>query len=280
MDYILSNQTEIFGNIFYSTIIGFLLLELLIPFRTNAGERTWLRWFNNIFLGGLNIFLVRFLLPVSTIGIATLVEEHKFGFLNNVSIHLAIEVVIVFLIIDLAGYLFHKALHTYRMLWRFHLVHHSDLAVDITTSVRHHPVEALMLAMLIAMIILLLGAPVISIFLYQVVHFFVSMFSHANIKLPSIIDRVLRLIIITPDFHRIHHSIDKIYTNSNYGNVLTWWDYLFASCQAKAQDEQESMPLGLEYFRSNREQVIDRLITQPFRYSMVRIMQNSSGQST
>ena len=184
--------------------------------------------------------------------------------------------VLVFIIIDLAVYLFHKALHTYPLLWRFHLVHHSDLAVDVTTSVRHHIVEALMLAILIAMLILLLGAPAISIFLYQVVHFFVSIFSHANIRLPPSIDRILRLTIITPDFHRIHHSADKRYTNSNYGNVLTWWDYLFASYQTRTQDNQESMMLGLEYYRSNREQIIDRLLTQPFRYPMIKSVQNSS----
>ena len=270
MDYILNNQTEIFGNIFYSTIISFLLLELLIPFRTNAGEYTRLRWLNNIFLGGLNVFLVRFLLPVSMIGIAALVEEHKLGFLNNVSFHPAIEVLIVFLIFDFAGYFFHKVFHTYPILWKFHLVHHSDLAVDVTTSVRHHPVEALILAMLIAMIILLLGAPAICVFLYQTTHFFVSIFSHANIKLPRIIDKIIRLIIITPDFHRIHHSVDERYTNSNYGNVLTWWDHMFASYQAITQDKQESMLLGLEYYRSNREQIIDRLITQPLRYSIVK----------
>lgn len=274
MEYILSNQAEIFGNIFYSTIIGLLLLELLIPFRANAGEYTRPRWFNNILLGGLNTFLVRFLLPVSTIGIAALVEEYQFGFLNNVSIYPAIEVIIVFIIIDLAGYLFHKALHTYPLLWRFHLVHHSDLEVDVTTSLRHHIVEALMQAMLIAILILLLGAPVISIFLYHVAHSSISIFSHANIRLPPSIDRILRLTIITPDFHRIHHSADKRYTNSNYGNVLTWWDYLFASYQSRTQDDQESMMLGLEYYRSSREQIIDRLITQPFRYPKIKSVQN------
>jgi len=270
MEYILSNQTEIFSNVFYGSIIGFLLLELLIPFRTNSGKQTRSRWLNNIFIGGLNMFLVRFLLPMSTVGIAVLANEHKIGLLNNVSFHLAIEFVIVFLIFDLAGYLFHKSFHTYPVLWKFHLVHHSDLAVDITTSVRHHPVEALVLTMLLAMIILLLGAPVICVFLYQVIHFFVSVFSHANIKLPGIIDRILRLIVITPDFHRIHHFSEKRYTNSNYGNVLTWWDYLFSSYQTKAQDRHETMALGLEYYRSDREQIIDRLISQPFRYPLIK----------
>lgn len=275
MEFILSNQTEIFSNVFYGAIIGFLLLELLIPFRTDKREHAWLRWFNNIFLGGLNIFLVRFLLPVSTIGIAALADEHKFGFLNNVSFHLAVEIVIVFLIMDLAGYFFHKSLHFYPLFWKFHLVHHSDLKVDITTSVRHHPVESLMLVVLNITIVLLLGAPIICIFLYQVINFFVSIFSHANIKLPHFINQILRLIIITPDFHRIHHSSDKKYTNSNYGNVLTWWDYMFTSYKAKSQDKQKSMVLGLEYYRSDREQIIDRLITQPFRYPMIRNMDTS-----
>lgn len=275
MEYILSNQTEIFSNIFYGTIVGFLFLELLIPFRTNSGEQSWIRWFNNIFLGGLNMFLVRFLFPLSTLGIATLVEDHKFGFLNNVSFYLAIEIVIGFLVIDLAGYLFHKSLHTYPVLWKFHLVHHSDLVVDVTTSVRHHPVEALMSAILISTITLLLGAPVICVLIYQILRFFVSMFSHANIKLPRIIDQILRLIIVTPDFHRIHHSTDKKYTNSNYGNVFPWWDYMFASYQVRSQDKQETMSLGLEYYRSNRDQIIDRLITQPFRYPMIKNMHSS-----
>jgi len=270
MEYILSNQTAIFSNVFYGSIISFLLLELLIPFRANTGEQTWSRWLNNIFIGGLNIFLVRFLLPVSTIGIAQLADEHQIGFFNNTSFPLAIEVVIVFLLLDIAGYLFHKSFHTYPVLWKFHLVHHSDSAVDVTTSVRHHPVEALVLTVLISAMTLLLGAPVICLFLYQVINFFVSIFSHANIKLPPIIDRILHLVVITPDFHRIHHSSEKKYTNSNYGNVLTWWDYLFSSYQTKDQDMQKQMTLGLEYYQSDREQIIDRLITQPFRYPKIK----------
>ena len=130
--------------------------------------------------------------------------------------------------------------------------------------------------MLVTLITLLLGASVISIFIYQAVHLSISIFSHANIKLPQSFDRMLRLVIITPDFHRVHHSAEKRYTNSNYGNVLSWWDYLFTSYQTRTRDNQKSMMLGLEYYRSSREQLIDRLITQPFRYPMIKRVQDTT----
>lgn len=277
MEYILGKQSEIYSNVFFGSIFVFLILELLIPFRDNTSGYVSSRWMNNMVLGGLNIFLVRFLIPISTIGIAVLVEERQLGLLNQVSINPIIEVLFAFIVIDLVGYLFHRASHTYPLLWRFHLTHHTDLAIDLTTSVRHHLVEILLLILLTTMLILFLGLPVLAIFLYQVINFFVNTFSHANIKLPLYIDQTLRLIIITPDFHRIHHYAEKKYTNSNYGNVLTWWDYLFGSYQNKSRDEST---LGLEYYRSNREQMIDRLLTQPFRYSSVKNSNNARAGET
>lgn len=265
MEYIVNNQTEIISNIFYGSIILFLSLELFFPFRSNTGELTWSRWFSNIIIGGLNMVLVRFLLPASTIGFAALIAEKKFGLFNNIDVGIAAEIVLSFLILDLVGYYFHKLLHTYPVLWKFHLVHHSDLGFDVTTSVRHHPVESLISTALITATILLIGAPVISVIIYSVVRLFISIFSHANIRLPLIIDRALRFIVITPDFHRTHHSSDPAYTNSNYGNVISWWDYLFSTYRSKTNNEQKSMEIGLEYFRSDKDQILDRLLTQPFR---------------
>ena len=188
---------------------------------------------------------------------------------NNFESPLLIQIIASFIVIDLIGYFFHRLLHTYPIIWRFHLVHHSDVTVDVTTSVRHHPIEMVMSTILTATVIILLGAPPICVLLYGIVRFFISIFSHANIRLPRSLERIINFFIITPDFHRVHHSSDKTKTNSNYSEVVPWWDYIFSTYQPHDKD-QETMSLGLEYFRSNRDQVVDGLITQPFRYTTVQ----------
>ncbi|MBL1275378.1 MAG: sterol desaturase family protein [Ectothiorhodospiraceae bacterium] len=267
MEYILHNQTEIFSNLFYGTILGFLFLELLIPLREKAGSHAWKRWVNNIILGGFNIILVRLLLPVSTLGMSSFAGDQHLGIFNYFSLHFILEIVLTILLLDFIVYYYHKISHRYTYLWRLHLVHHTDTHVDITSSVRHHPIESLMAYSLIWVAILLFGISLVPVLLFELCNFSISVFSHANIKLPSKVDRYLRLIIVTPDFHRTHHSSDKVYTDSNYGTIFTWLDFLFSTQQNKHQSKQITMPLGLNYCRSDRDQIIDRLLLQPFRYT-------------
>ncbi|MFT7258818.1 MAG: sterol desaturase/sphingolipid hydroxylase (fatty acid hydroxylase superfamily) [Glaciecola sp.] len=262
MEYIYSNYPVIFGNVFYGSIICFIIFELLAPHRAYF-QGSKVRWINNILLGGLNMLLVRFLLPISAVGIAAYAESETIGLFNKVSLPLCVEFIISFILIDLMGYFLHRASHTYSILWRFHLVHHSDVNVDVSTSVRHHPVEPLISMIFTSIIIMSLGAPLISVIFYEIFRIIISTFSHANIKIPNYIDRILSLVIVTPNFHCIHHAANKHDTNSNYSNALSCWDYLFSTYNSSGQ---EHFSIGLEYFRSNRDKFIDRLITQPIRY--------------
>ncbi|MGJ8681777.1 sterol desaturase family protein [Paraglaciecola sp.] len=209
------------------------------------------------------MFLARFLLPMSAFTIAIYAESEQLGLLNNLSLPVYVQIIVSFILIDLAGYLFHRISHTNSILWRFHLVHHSDTNVDVSTSIRHHPVELFITMMFYSIVIVLLGAPLISVIFYEIFRSIISAFSHTNIKIPSSIDRLLRLVIVTPNFHCMHHSAIKLETNSNYSNALSCWDYLFSTYNNNAP---ENISLGLEYFRSDRDKFIDRLITQPIRY--------------
>jgi sterol desaturase/sphingolipid hydroxylase (fatty acid hydroxylase superfamily) len=262
MEYIYTNYGVIFGNVFYSSIIFFIICELLAPHRAYF-EGSRVRWLNNVLLGGLNMLLVLFLLPISAVGIALYVDIEKIGLFNYLPLPLYIQFIISFILIDLMGYFIHRASHTYSVLWRFHLVHHSDVDVDVSTSVRHHPIEPIISMVFYSIIIMSLGAPLISVIFYEIFRTIIFTFSHANIKIPHYIERILRLVIVTPSFHCIHHAANKPDTNSNYSNVLSCWDYLFSTYN---KNDQEHFPIGLEYFRADRDKFIDRLITQPIRY--------------
>jgi sterol desaturase/sphingolipid hydroxylase (fatty acid hydroxylase superfamily) len=167
--------------------------------------------------------------------------------------------------LDLAVYAQHVAMHAAPPLWRLHRMHHADLDFDVTTGVRFHPLEILISMAWKMAVVAALGAPAFAVFLFEIALNATSLFNHANLTLPAPLDRVLRLLIVTPDMHRVHHSVVRRETDSNFGFNLSLWDRLFGTYRAQPAAGHEAMTIGLPSFRDARELRLDRLLTQPFR---------------
>jgi sterol desaturase/sphingolipid hydroxylase (fatty acid hydroxylase superfamily) len=170
-----------------------------------------------------------------------------------------------FLALDLAIYAQHVAFHKAPLLWRLHRMHHADPDFDVTTGVRFHPFEILISMLIKIAVVIALGIPPVAVIAFEVVLNATSMFNHGNVAMPSWLDRALRAIVVTPDMHRVHHSVDARETDSNFGFNLSWWDRLFRTYRAAPQAGHAGMTIGLPTFRDRAELRLDRLLTQPFR---------------
>lgn len=169
------------------------------------------------------------------------------------------------LALDLAIYLQHVMFHAVPGLWRLHRMHHADLEFDVTTGLRFHPVEILLSMGIKLAVVLALGPPAVAVLVFEVLLNATAMFNHSNIRIPSAIDRVLRLFVVTPDMHRVHHSIHPSETNSNFGFNLPWWDRLLGTYRPQPTDGHEAMTIGIEQFRTRRDLWLDRMLIQPVR---------------
>jgi sterol desaturase/sphingolipid hydroxylase (fatty acid hydroxylase superfamily) len=251
-----------FAAIFGGMILLFLI-EGFIPRRQTDKNQTS-RWLSNIGLALFNHFFIIFY-SVLVFGLlvqfkpeSPLIEHFKMSDISSL--------LIVILIMELMTYWIHRLFHKVEFLWRIHAVHHSDTEIDVTTSHRHHPFEPMINALIITPIIFALGAPFIVLAIYTFMHTAISLFSHSNIVLPQKLDSILRLFIVTPDFHRMHHSSDKQYTNSNYGAMQPWLDHLFRTASKKPYENLPDMEVGLEVLRKNKDNRLDKLFTTPFIY--------------
>ncbi|MFK5915153.1 MAG: PAS domain S-box protein [Woeseiaceae bacterium] len=245
---------------------GFSLLALwegLIPKR-ELTQVKFKRWFNNIALVATSTVLVRIIMPTAAIGIAYLVEQNQWGIANAIALPFWLKVLFTFLLLDLTLYFQHAIFHVMPILWRFHRVHHSDLDCDITTGLRFHPVEILISTLIKFIAIFTLGAPVLAVILFELVLNLMPMFTHSNIRLNTLFERVLRWFIVTPDMHRIHHSIVENETNSNFSFNTSLWDRIFGTYLAQAKAGQKGIIIGLEQFRAPNWQNFKGLIAMPF----------------
>jgi len=222
------------------------------------------RWFNNIALLVSGTFLVRIIVPTAAIGVAYLVEQKQWGMVNHYDIPFLLKIVVTIILLDISIYFQHVMFHVLPIMWRFHRVHHSDLDCDVTTGLRFHPVEILISIIIKMSLILLLGAPVLAVILFEVVLNVMSMFTHSNIRLNTTFERVLRWFVVTPDMHRVHHSTEENETNSNFGFHLSLWDRIFGTYMAAPVAGQQGMTVGLDQFREPKWQGFKGLITLPF----------------
>jgi sterol desaturase/sphingolipid hydroxylase (fatty acid hydroxylase superfamily) len=167
--------------------------------------------------------------------------------------------------LDLAIYLQHVLFHAVPALWRLHRVHHADLEIDVTTGARFHPIEILLSMGIKLGVVAALGTPAAAVLIFEVLLNATSMFNHSNVRMPLWLDRVVRWVVVTPDMHRVHHSIVARETNSNFGFNLPWWDRLFGTYRAQPAAGHEAMIIGIDQFRDPAERRLDRMLTQPFR---------------
>ncbi len=215
------------------------------------------RWLSNVGLVALNSALVRLVVPLTALGTAILAQERGWGVLRHVAAPTWLTFVLAVAVLDLALYLQHVLFHAVPALWRLHMVHHADLDVDVTTGLRFHTLEILLSAFIKICVVLSLGPPVTAVVTFEVLLNATSMFNHGNVRLPYRLDRMLRLITVTPEMHRVHHSVDPRETNTNFGFNLPWWDYLLGTYRAQPAAGHDGMQIGVAHIRD--EKIADRL---------------------
>jgi len=245
----------------------FLLMaswELLAPCRQLTVSKSQ-RWFNNLSLVVVNTVLLRLLFPTAAIGVALFATEQGWGLFNNFVWPLWLAVLLSVVIMDLVIYLQHVMVHAVPLLWRLHRVHHADMDYDVTTGARFHPIEIILSLLIKFAIILLLGPPLVAVVIFEVVLNAMAMFNHGNVSLPVGLDRLLRLLLVTPDMHRVHHSVEDDETNSNFGFNLSCWDRLFGTYRAQPRKGHQDMVIGIRTFRETRQCVsLPGMLAMPF----------------
>jgi sterol desaturase/sphingolipid hydroxylase (fatty acid hydroxylase superfamily) len=263
---LLNNEPLIRLTAFAGTFAAMAAWEILAPRRGQKLGRK-IRWPSNIGIVVLDTVLVRLLFPTTAVGLALIAEARGWGLLHTLQLPAWVIVLLAVAALDLAIYLQHVLFHAVPALWRLHRMHHADLEIDVTTGARFHPIEILLSMGLKLGVVAALGAPAVAVLAFEVLLNATSMFNHSNARMPAWADRLLRWVVVTPDMHRVHHSIVARETNSNFGFNLPWWDRLFGSYRDQPAAGHLSMTIGIEQFREPSEQRLDRMLTQPFRSS-------------
>lgn len=249
--------------VFAGILLAMMALETLIPWR--VGQERGRRWPSNLGIVAVDSVFVRLVLPITAGGVALWCERSGIGLFHWLDVPFWLAVVLSVLALDALIYAQHVLFHKIPVLWRLHRMHHADTTLDATTGTRFHPVEILLSAIIKIGAVIVLGAPALAVLVFEVVLNATSMFNHSNITLPRGWDGPLRLLVVTPDMHRVHHSVVRRETDSNFGFNLPWWDRLFGTYRAAPEAGLDGMMVGLPVFRAPAEQRLDRLLTQPFR---------------
>lgn len=259
--------------VFFGLLLLLIGWETLAP-RRRAASVGRLRQANNLALGGLNALLQRLSFPVLGVGMAQWTATGNWGLLQfwplgseflGEGFAEVLGGLIALVILDLAVYTQHVLMHRLPWLWRLHCMHHSDVALDASSGVRFHPGEILLSMVWKLFVVALLGAPAWSVILFEVLLNATALFSHADIRLPRVADALVRCVFVTPDMHRVHHSLRAVETERNFGFCLSWWDRLFRTYRAQPQDGHLGMQIGLPQFREPQELRLRHMLSQPLR---------------
>ena len=263
MTTLLHNEPIIRLACFFAVLLAMMLWERRKPRRALSLPRAR-RWPANLGIILVDSIVLRLVFPVLAVGAAELAAAWGWGLFHGLNAPFWLALPASLLILDLAIYTQHVVFHKVAMLWQLHRMHHTDLDFDVTTALRFHPLE-IVLSMLIKLVLVtLLGVPAVAVMLFEVILNATAMFNHGNVGLPQRLDRALRWILVTPDMHRVHHSIRPEETDSNFGFNLPWWDRLFGTYRDQPRDGHTGMRIGLEYFRDRRAIGLDALLLQPF----------------
>lgn len=250
-------------GIFVGLLTAMALWEALAPRRVDPPARMR-RWPTNIAFAVFGTLVARVAVPGGAAAFATFLQAQEWGLFGRAGLSGWIAVAAGIAVLDLAIYVQHRIFHAVPALWRLHRMHHSDLMFDTTTGVRFHPLEiGLSLAIKLA-VVAATGAPPEAVFAFEVLLNASSLFNHANIRMPAALERVLRLVVVTPDMHRIHHSVRRDETDSNFGFSVSWWDRLFGTYRAEPADGQLGLTIGLPEYRNAGSLGLWRLLLQPF----------------
>jgi len=262
---VMTYEKEIRMGFFFGMLAVIGLWEIFAPKRALTVSKT-VRWVNNLGLVFLNSFIVRLVFPVAAIGVAATAQQNGWGLLNIIDMPVWLAAVIAIVVMDLVIYIQHVMVHAIPLLWRLHRVHHADPDYDVTTGARFHTLEIILSMGIKFCTIVLLGPPVFAVIIFEVILNATAMFNHGNISLPKSIDKVLRWFLVTPDMHRVHHSIEDDETNSNFGFSLPWWDRLFGTYRDQPRGGHEGMKIGIHQFKEVKDvSWISGMLTLPFR---------------
>jgi sterol desaturase/sphingolipid hydroxylase (fatty acid hydroxylase superfamily) len=263
--FVLAHEPVIRLSFFLGVFVLVGIWEVLAPRRALTVSKS-LRWASNLGLVVLNTVLVRLLFPVVAVGIAAFCAANGGGVLNHFHVPFWLAVPLAVMAMDFVIWLQHVMVHAVPALWRLHRVHHADLDYDLTTGSRFHPVEIVLSMLIKFATITVLGPPVVAVVIFEVLLNAAAMFNHGNVRLPAGLDRVLRWVIVTPDMHRVHHSVEIDETNSNFGFNLPWWDRLFGTYRAQPRAGQVVMTIGIHGHTDPREVArLDGMLLMPFK---------------
>ena len=251
-EFVMANQSSIRMGFFFGMLGIMALWELAAPRRVLTVSKS-VRWLNNLAIVFLNSILLRLVFPAAAVGMAAFVGEQGWGILNYYEIPFGLAVIGSVVAMDFIIYLQHVMVHAVPALWRIHRMHHADLDFDVTTGSRFHPIEIFLSMLIKFATIVVLGPPVLAVVIFEVLLNATSMFNHSNVRLPKQLDRVLRRIVVTPDMHRVHHSVEDDEANSNFGFNLPWWDLLFGTYRDQPRAGHTGMTIGIHKFRATKE---------------------------
>jgi len=262
-DFITGHEAIIRITFFAGVFSALALVELIAPRRALANSKR-VRWVGNVGIVFIDTFLLRLVAPAGAVGVSAWVARQGWGVFHLTDWPFWLEVLLTVIALDFVIYLQHVMFHAVPVLWRLHMMHHADLDFDFTTGVRFHPIEILISLAIKACAILILGAPPVGVILFEILLNGTAMFNHGNFFIPLGVDRVLRLLVVTPDMHRVHHSIYPYETNSNFGFNLPWWDRLCGTYRSQPRDGHEKMTIGLNQFRDGSRLTLPWLLIMPF----------------
>ncbi|CAN5141753.1 sterol desaturase family protein [soil metagenome] len=262
-DSLVNHEPIVRLTVFIAILAGVAIAEQAWPRRERSLPRMR-RWTANLGILLIDTAALRFLLPLLAVGMAAEAQRRGWGLFNALDLPAAVELVLCILILDLVIYGQHWMFHVVGPLWRLHRMHHTDLDFDVSTGIRFHPLEILISMGIKIGAVALIGASVPAVIVFEVLLNGVTMFNHANLRLPPGVDRLARLIVVTPDMHRVHHSVRRYETDSNFGFNFPWWDRLFRTYRAQPVDGHERMIIGVRSFRDPERQGIFGLLWQPF----------------
>ncbi len=263
-EFIMTNELPVRLGFFFGIFIIMAAWEILAPKRALTVSKA-VRWTNNLGLVFFNSFILRLVFPVAAVGMAAFASEQGWGLLNYYSIPATIAIVVSVIAMDFIIYLQHVLVHAVPVLWRLHRVHHADLDYDVTTGARFHTIEIILSMLIKFATIVVLGPPLVAVVIFEVILNATAMFNHGNVSLPASLDKVLRWFVVTPDMHRVHHSVEDDEANSNFGFSLPWWDRLFGTYRDQPRAGHEGMTIGIHTYRTTKQVVwLPGMLALPF----------------
>ncbi|MDD1784097.1 sterol desaturase family protein [Enterovibrio sp. ZSDZ35] len=264
LEYIEARETVFRLLTFFSIFGAMALAEWLFPKRLLTVAKAK-RWLNNISLMMLNTLAIRLIFPIAAAGFAAWCTTQGFGLFNLISVPIWVAIILSIVALDGIIWLQHRMFHTVPTLWRLHAVHHADKDLDVTSGARFHTIEILLSMVIKFFAIALLGAPAVAVILFEVILSGMALFNHSNVAIPASIDRWLRVIVVTPDMHRIHHSIHRHESDANFGFNLAIWDRIFHTYKAEPDDGHYAMRIGISSHRDDKQVVwLPGLLSLPF----------------